>query len=82
MGFWKNKAGDRYNGIWKNGKREGKGVLIQNQYKYKGQFMQSLKHGWGKEFLPNGDVFVGMYREGMPNGKGTYKWQNGSQYEG
>jgi 1-phosphatidylinositol-4-phosphate 5-kinase len=44
--------------------------------------MQSLKHGWGKEFLPNGDVFVGMYREGMPNGKGTYKWQNGSQYEG
>jgi hypothetical protein len=29
-----------------------------------------------------GDRYEGEYRNGKPNGKGTYTWKDGSKYEG
>lgn len=36
----------------------------------------------GTTELPNGDRYVGNFRNGLPDGIGTYYWQNGRQYSG
>lgn len=44
--------------------------------------MSSLKHGHGTEKFANGDVFMGNYENGKPNGFGEYHWKNESSYKG
>lgn len=44
--------------------------------------MSSLKHGHGTEKFVNGDLFMGNYENGKPNGFGEYHWSNGSTYKG
>lgn len=41
-----------------------------------------MKHGYGIENFPNGDVYKGHYIHGKPHGKGEYYWGNGSTYKG
>lgn len=36
----------------------------------------------GTTEFPNGDRYVGNFRNGMPDGIGTYYWKNGRQYSG
>ncbi|XP_020278420.1 uncharacterized protein LOC109852047 isoform X3 [Pseudomyrmex gracilis] len=40
------------------------------------------RHGSGKTLLPNGDVYVGEYRNGFRHGVGTYVFGNGARYNG
>ncbi|XP_066591631.1 radial spoke head 1 homolog [Prorops nasuta] len=40
------------------------------------------RHGDGKCLLPNGDMYVGKYRDGFREGKGLYVLKNGARYEG
>jgi len=44
----------------------GYGILIdmENEDRYEGQFLNSLKHGSGKEIFGNGDVYIGHFRFG------------------
>lgn len=32
--------------------------------------------------LPNGDIYIGQYRNGLRHGKGVYVFKNGAQYNG
>ncbi len=41
-----------------------------------------MRHGNGTDFFKNGDVYVGQYKYGKPDGFGQYKWQNGNTYTG
>lgn len=43
---------------------------------------QGDRHGFGKTLLPNGDMYVGRYCEGLRNGKGIYVFKNGARYDG
>ncbi|CAL1674954.1 unnamed protein product [Lasius platythorax] len=40
------------------------------------------RHGNGKALLPNGDLYVGQYRDGLRYGKGVYVFKNGARYNG
>ncbi|XP_050460190.1 radial spoke head 1 homolog [Cataglyphis hispanica] len=40
------------------------------------------RHGNGKALLPNGDMYVGQYRDGLRDGKGVYVFKNGARYNG
>ncbi|CAD7957551.1 unnamed protein product [Amoebophrya sp. A25] len=45
--------------------------------------MADQKHGHGREmWFEDKSVFVGEYRAGMKHGRGSYLWDDGSQYEG
>lgn len=40
------------------------------------------RHGFGKATLPNGDTYVGTYKNGFRHGRGIYKFKNGATYKG
>ncbi len=69
--FHKNELTDSVVIEWKNGKR------------YRGQ-MKGEDHmlGQGSLLFPNGDTYVGPFRNNKRHGKGVYKWSNGDTYEG
>jgi hypothetical protein len=56
--------------------------IVTLERKYKGEFANFMKNGWGKEFFPNGDTFEGFYKDGFPHGSGIYNWNDGTSYEG
>ncbi len=62
---------DRYEGMFKEGKPSGRGVLLSGQTTYKGQFLNGLKHGKGElEDREQGTSFVGEFRNNLQEGKG------------
>jgi len=42
--------------------------------RYEGEFRDCLKHGLGTERFHNGDVYIGNYAHGKPEGYGEYYW--------
>ncbi|XP_017763361.1 PREDICTED: radial spoke head 1 homolog [Eufriesea mexicana] len=40
------------------------------------------RHGHGKAFLPNGDMYVGLYCKGLRHGRGLYVFKIGARYAG
>ena len=65
------KDGRVSGGIWKNGK------IV-----YEGQLAANVKaHGRGKRVYSNGS-YEGDWNDGLMDGKGTYKWLDGTLYEG
>ena len=64
-------------------KKNGKGEEVCEDYKYKGEFLDDLRNGYGQlEFLQNGDLYEGEFKEGEITGKGLYIWNNKQQYKG
>ena len=63
-------------------KKNGKGEEICDEYKYKGDFLEDVKHGYGRLFLQNGDLYDGEFKKGEITGKGLYIWSNKQQYKG
>ena len=45
-------------------------------------FRIHFHHGNGTDFFCNGDIYVGQYVRGKPEGFGQYKWLNGNTYTG
>lgn len=86
---WKNR--DIYYGSFKAGVYHGKGCLItytdptkrEEASTYWGDFMYGNYHGDGKLIYPNGDEYIGSWRSGKREGKGTMKYHsNGQEYSG
>ena len=64
-------------------KKNGKGEEKCEEYIYKGEFLENLRHGYGRlEYLQNGDIYEGNFNRGEITGKGKYIWSNKEQYEG
>lgn len=77
-----------YFGIYKNGKKSGKGIYtLANGERFEAIFeddkidnrnVKSIKYFW-----PNGDIYEGGFNnEGQPHGIGLYTWSDGSKYRG
>lgn len=43
---------------------------------------QAISSGTGKAVLPDGSIYLGEFKEGLFEGKGTLKWRNGEEYSG
>ena len=65
-------------------KKSGKGEeTCEDEYKYKGDFSNDMKHGYGiLEFFDNDETYEGEFNKGEITGKGIYIWNNGEKYEG
>ena len=47
---------------------------------YEGECRKGKASGKGK--AEGTDLYIGEFKEGLPHGKGTYRWKNGDFYEG
>ena len=68
------KNGDKYNGYWKNNKKEGKGIMkYNNGDKYEGYWKNDKKDGYGIMKYKNGNKYEGNWNNDMKNGDGILK---------
>jgi hypothetical protein len=74
----------RYEGDFKRGKRQGKGLYVSaNGDTYTGLFENNLYHGMGTLKSNNGDIYEGEWKKGRASGKSnTVKYRNGDLYVG
>jgi len=72
-----------YDGEFKAGIREGKGILTSEDGGiFEGNFQSDAKEGKGKNIYPNGDVYQGNYQNDMRDGIGKMQYIRGDIYEG
>jgi len=75
-----NTAGDKYDGEFRDGKRNGQGTFTWlNGGKYVGEYRDGKFNGQGTLTWPNGDKYVGEFRNGKRTSQGTYTWPNGGK---
>ena len=75
--------GDIYSGMWKSGKKDGKGTYIFEQTKMK--FIGMFKAGKlcdGKWIYPNGSYYEGSFDNNQPKGDGKWNFANGNVVAG
>merc|ERR1712038_1237143 len=95
-GDWSNKAahgygvmrwqnGDRYEGDWVEGMRQGRGKYTckASGGQYEGDYRGDKKEGTGRYVWSNGDWYQGEWAAGCRHGAGTYVWkEKNEKYEG
>jgi hypothetical protein len=65
--------GDRYDGEYKNGRRNGCGTFtFTSGRQYVGQFHDDQFQGMGIWKLEHGDRYIGQFQDNKCNGQGTY----------
>ena len=83
--------GAKYEGQWKNDKKNGKGVFTSPHYydcenfvgmKYEGEFRDDKFDGFGITTYTNGDRYEGEWKNNKQYGSGTVTYFNGDKYEG
>ena len=74
--------GVKYEGEWKNDQFDGDGHLtIENQWEYKGGFMNGLKHGRGKvKYFKSENSYEGEFENNKKTGEGSMMWKSECQY--
>ena len=73
-----------YSGGWKNGKKDGFGILYEEGCpSYEGEWKDDKKNGKGIEFDEDENlVFYGEWKDDKPNGNGKYYEKKKVKYEG
>lgn len=68
--------GDRYDGVWVNGQRQGRGTqrYVKAGERYQGIWMRDTRHGRGKHYYNDGTLYDGQWRNDMRDGKGMCKY--------
>ena len=75
--------GRKYIGQFKNGKREGYGIMyFPDGGRYEGNWENDLAHGKGIEYYQNGDRYEGNYFKDEEDGEGVYYYKNGDRIMG
>ena len=75
--------GRKYIGQFKNGKREGYGIMFfPDGGRYEGNWENDLAHGKGIEYYNNGDRYEGEYFKDEEDGEGIYYYKNGDRIMG
>jgi hypothetical protein len=65
--------GNKYSGLWVEGKYDGHGeyFISQNRDKYAGEFSKNKYEGFGIYYFSNGAKYVGYWKDGKQHGFGT-----------
>ena len=72
-----------YEGEWKNGHRDGLGVLVwKGVAKFIGQFVEDRVIGFGLLFHDDGEEYIGYWNEFQAHGLGIYRKKKVISYEG
>ena len=83
--------GAKYEGQWRNDKKNGKGIFTSSHYfnckykvgmKYEGEFKDDKFDGYGITSYTNGDKFEGEWKNNKQYGKGVVSYFDGSKYDG
>jgi len=77
---WPNN--DKYEGEWKNGKRDGYGLFVSEDGTYDGMWVNDKQTGSGTKEWVEGDRYVGDWEGNRRYGYGVYTWPSGSMYDG
>jgi hypothetical protein len=76
-------TGQRYDGDYRNGKRNGCGTMtFDENRRYTGQFKDDQFEGLGIWTLENGDRYIGEFHDNKCNGVGTFILKDGSSQSG
>eukprot|EP00930_Biecheleria_cincta_P017328 TRINITY_DN13808_c0_g2_i1.p1 TRINITY_DN13808_c0_g2~~TRINITY_DN13808_c0_g2_i1.p1 ORF type:complete len:223 (+),score=27.76 TRINITY_DN13808_c0_g2_i1:30-698(+) len=67
--------GSVYRGQTLDGKRAGHGVYTSSTEQYKGQWLNNVQHGGGRQTWSDGRVYEGEWQAGKFSGKGRMEWQ-------
>ena len=74
--------GDHYEGGWKHGKREGRGIYYwTNGDRYAGEFKNDLREGHGTYYCADGERYVGEWKDDKKNGHGIQYFSMGTSME-
>ncbi|CAF4783522.1 unnamed protein product, partial [Rotaria socialis] len=65
-----------------NDKNAQRAIDYMSGARYKGEYKNGKRHGFGKLTLSNGSFYEGRFVENEKHGFGIYKWSNGAIYEG
>lgn len=76
-----------WDGACKAGYADGKGTLAWRNgagktYKLEATLAAGQVAGEAKLLLPDGGVYIGPFRDGVPDGQGYFRLANGTRYEG
>jgi hypothetical protein len=72
-----------YTGEWKNGMRDGYGILVWKDIsKYIGEFVDNKVSGFGKFYYEEGDTYTGYWVNFQANGVGIFKTTKDASYQG
>lgn len=71
-----------YEGEWKNGVRDGRGLLKTPIGEYTGEFVAGSKHGQGTDTFSSGSKYTGEFVENQRHGHGVILHSNGCIYDG
>lgn len=83
IGQYRFKNGDLYSGVWKSGRREGRGTYtFKNGSTYIGDFKQNSWNGKGTLRIADGTLYEGNWRNGYMQGEGTSVQADGTRYVG
>ena len=75
--------GDKYEGEFKNSKKDGKGkITYENGWIYEGNFANDKQNGFGKMTQSDNEKYEGEWKDGKMNGEGTRIHNNGDKYIG
>ncbi len=79
-----NTSNGKYEGFYKNGKRNGKGKYTWNSGEvYDGDWVDGNRTGIGTYTWQDGDKYEGGFKNGSRIGKGTFTWaDDGTKYIG
>ena len=77
-------SGNEYQGMFKNGLKEGKGRFhyASNDSVYEGMWKTDLKEGLGKQTWNNGSWYDGNFVANKKKGQGTIVFGDGNKYVG
>ena len=77
------RKGNRYEGYFLDGKRNGRGVYTWSSgNRYEGYFLDGKRNGRGVYTWQDGTRYEGDFVDGKLNGRGVYTWSSGNRYEG
>eukprot|EP01135_Chromosphaera_perkinsii_P006260 Nk52_evm2s478 gene=Nk52_evmTU2s478 len=73
----------QYEGEWKKGKREGKGVLrLKDHSLYDGEFRENMRHGKGQLMYGDQNEYDGGWVSDLFGGKGAFTFKDFTCYDG